>query len=87
MANDLISSILLISLRIPAKLAICSGDVGHAPERSDAGCFYYSLRWPTSVNKNQRGIGQHHLLSPKKGSNLVEDLLSCVRFSLQGPSR
>jgi len=26
-------------VRIPVKLAICSGDVGHHPERSDAGCF------------------------------------------------
>ncbi len=26
-------------MRIPAKLATCSGDVGHPPERSDAGWF------------------------------------------------
>jgi hypothetical protein len=30
---------LISILRIPAKLAIDSGDVGHHPERSDAGWF------------------------------------------------
>jgi hypothetical protein len=67
---------------IPAMLATYSGDVGHPPERSDAGLFLSSLTWPTSVKKNNSGIKKHHHLLSISGGNLDK-----VGLSWSGHSR